>query len=40
MNQIGYDIRCRDRIPDLAKEKSGVESRLLAGFSQKLIVVG
>ena len=40
MNQIGYDIRCRDRIPDLAKEKSGVESRLLAEFGEKLTMAG
>jgi hypothetical protein len=40
MNQIKYRICCRDWILDLAKEKSGVESRLLAGFGKKLNVAG
>jgi hypothetical protein len=36
MNRTGYRIHCWDWIPDLAKEKSGIEYGLLVGFDKKL----
>jgi hypothetical protein len=40
MDRIEYCICCWDWIPNLAKEKGGVESRLLAGFGEKLTMAG
>ena len=40
MNWIKYRIHCQDWIPDLVKEKSGIESRLLAKFGGKLTMAG
>ena len=39
-NQIRCRIRYPDWIPDLTKEKSGVETMLLARFDKKLTIAG
>jgi hypothetical protein len=40
MNWIRYRIDCQDWIPDLAEEKGGIESKLLARFGEKLTMAG